>query len=92
MSILLSKRIKQAYSIQEMLTWTNYRLAQWYEQVKTDYNIEGTAIAIHSADTNEVIINYTENGKSHIWSMAFYPEYCIEQKIDYVFMCWSELA
>ena len=74
---------------QRILNFTNERLNNWYANAKIDYNVDGFGTA--KIEDNKVIVNYTENGESKVWSMAFYPEY-ISNGIDWVFNCWMELA
>ena len=69
---------------------TNKKISNFYENVKREYGVIGSGSVRFERD--QVIIDYVEDGEAKTWSMAFYPEYLKEQKIDWVFNCWSELA
>ena len=76
--------------MKNLIEYTNNRIANWYYNAKLDYGVIGSGKVRFTEDT--VIVDYIENGESKTWSMAFHPEYLKEQKIDYVFNCWMELA
>ena len=73
-----------------IINYTNERLQNWYYNAKKDYGVIGSGSVRFTDDS--VIVDYIENGEKKEWSMAFYPEYLKDEKIDYVFNCWSELA
>lgn len=77
-------------NLNRLIEYTNNKIAQWYYNAKKDYNVIGSGKVRFTEDS--VIVDYIENGEQKTWSMAFYPEYLKEQKIDWVFNCWSELA
>jgi hypothetical protein len=70
--------------------YTNAKISNWYANAKREYNVIGSGQVRFTNDS--VIVDYIENGEKKEWSMAFYPEYLKEQKIDWVFNCWSELV
>ena len=70
--------------------YTNNKIANWYLNAKKEYGVIGSGQVRFTSDS--VIVDYTENGEDKSWSMAFYPEYLKDHKIDYIFNCWSELA
>jgi hypothetical protein len=70
--------------------YTNNKIANWYLNAKKEYGVIGSGKVRFTSDS--VIVDYTENGEDKSWSMAFYPEYLKDHKIDYIFNCWSELA
>ena len=74
----------------EVISYTNTKLVSWYINAKSDYNVTGSGQLRFTEDS--AIIEYIENGQQKTWSMAFYPEYLQEQKIDWVYNCWMELA
>ena len=73
-----------------LIDYTNNRIAQWYYNAKKDFGVVGSGKVRFTEDS--VIVDYIENGEEKTWSMAFYSEYLKNQKIDWVFNCWSELA
>lgn len=78
-------------AINEVIEYTNTRIIGWYENAKSDYGIVGAGKAHYNKDNNEVVVEYTENGESKTWSMAYYPEY-LREPMSWVYNCWSELA
>lgn len=70
--------------------FTNNKLTNWYKNAKIDFNVDGFATT--KIEENEIKIDYTENGVSKTWSMVFYPEYAIENGLDYFFNVWMEEA
>ena len=78
-------------AIQTMIVYTDDRISTWYANAKQDYGVIGSGKVHYNAEENSVVVEYTENGVSNKWDMAFYPEY-LENGIDWVFNCWSELA
>lgn len=70
--------------------YTNNKLNNWYKNAKLDFNVYGSGTT--KIEKNEIKINYTENGVSKIWSMAFYPEYATENGLGYFFNVWAEQA
>lgn len=70
--------------------YTSIKLANWYKNAKLDYNVIGSATT--KIKGNIINIDYTENGNTKTWSMAFYPEYTAENGLDYFFNVWSEEA
>jgi len=75
---------------QNLKNYTDMRIAQWYENVAEEYGVIGTGETSFTNDS--VIVKYTEDGVSHEWSMAFYPEYFKEYPIEWVFNCWAALC
>lgn len=73
-----------------LINYTNNRISNWYLNVKKEYGVIGSGKVRFTSDS--VIVDYVEDGEQKTWSMAFYAEYLKEQKIDYIFNCWSELA
>ena len=82
---------KVQLAIQSIINHTNERIKKWYENVKVEYGVTGAGKAHYNKSENEVVVEYTEDGVQSTWRMAFYPEY-IENGINWVFDCWSELA
>ena len=78
-------------TIQNMIEYTNDRILNWYRNAKREYGVIGAGKAHYNKGNDSVVIEYTENGISSTWEMAFYPEYLSNGK-DWVFNCWSELA
>jgi len=72
-----------------IINHTNEKLNNWYKNAKIDYNVKGSASC--KIENGSFIINYTENGVSKVWSMAFYPEY-LEFGLDYFYNVWGEQA
>ena len=70
--------------------YTNNKLNNWYKNAKLDYNVTGFGTT--KIEGNEIKIDFTENGVSKTWSMAFYPEYVTDNGLDYFFNVWSEEA
>lgn len=77
-------------SLQSIINYTNMKLKHWYMDVEKDYGIRGSGQVRFTDDT--VIIDYIEDNEIKHWSMAFYPSYIQDQKLDWVFNCWQELA
>ena len=75
---------------QQTISQTNLRLEAWYKEVKLSYNVIGEART--RVDEDVVTIEFIEDGIIKTWSMAFYPEYTLENGLDYVFNCWAEMA
>lgn len=73
--------------MENLINITNGKLNNWYENVKFDYNVIGSAKA--KIENGKFIINYTENGVKKEWSMDFYPEY-LEFGTDYFYNVWME--
>ena len=78
-------------TIQAMINNTNERINNWYANVKEEYGVKGSGSAHYSKEENKVVVEYVENGVQNTWEMAFYPEY-MENGLNWVFNCWSELA
>ena len=76
--------------MEKLIAFTNAKILNWYTNAKNDYGVIGSGLVRFTNDS--VIVDYIENGEKKEWSMAFYHEYLKEQKIDWVFNCWSELA
>lgn len=70
--------------------YTDNKIANWYKNAKEDYNVIGEGKTI--IENNIITVNYKENGVSKVWSMAFYPEYVIENGLDYFYNVWMEEA
>jgi len=70
--------------------YTNNKLNNWYKNAKLDYNVTGFGTT--KIEGNEIKIDFTENGVSKTWSMAFYPEYATDNGLDYFFNVWAEEA
>jgi len=78
-------------TIQDVINYTNEKISNWYTSVKKEYNVIGAGFAHYNKENDSVVVEYTENGIQETWEMAFYPEY-LENGVDWVFNCWSELA
>ena len=76
---------------QNAINYTQEKITAWYKDAKKDYNVNGSGTAHYNKVENEVVVEYIEDGVQKTWSMAFYPEY-LENGIDWIFNCWSELA
>lgn len=74
----------------QIQNYTNNKLNNWYKNAKIDYNLTGFGTT--KIMGNEIKIDFTENGVSKTWSMAFYPEYATDNGLDYFFNVWSEEA
>ncbi len=77
-------------SINQLISHTNQKLANWYNNAMIDYNVEGTASA--SIQGDEFIIIYTENGITKKWSTYFHGSYLSELSNDFFYDAWSELS
>jgi hypothetical protein len=78
-------------TIQNVINYTDEKILNWYESAKREYNVIGAGKTHYNKANNEIVVEYTENGDSKTWSMAFYPEY-LENGIDWVYKCWQELS
>ena len=78
--------------IQAMIEFTNSKIESWYKEVFNSYGIKGAGKAHYNKQNDEVVVEYTENGKQQTWSMPFYPEYLEDNGLSWVFNCWMELA
>ena len=90
--------------MEKLIAFTNAKILNWYTNAKNDYGVIGSGLVRFTNDsvivelkcveylTDIQKIKHRENGEKKEWSMAFYHEYFKEQKIDWVFNCWSELA
>ena len=78
--------------IQTMIDYTNTKIESWYKEALTSYSVKGSGKAHYNKSNDEVVVEYTENGKQKTWSMAFYPEYLEDNGIAWVYNCWMELA
>ena len=76
--------------MEELTIFTNTQISNWYENALIDYGVVGSGSVSFTEDS--VIVDYIENGTKKNWSMAFYPDYLKEQKIDWVYNCWSSMA
>ena len=76
--------------MKHLIDYTNERLQNWYYNVKKDYGVIGSGSVRFTDDS--AIVDYIEDGIKKEWSIAFYPEYLKDHKMDYIFNCWSELA
>lgn len=81
-----------ALTIIDIINHTNVKLENWYKNAKLDYNVDGSGVASYNAEEKKVIVEYTENGETNMWSMYYIPEYATTHNINWVFDCWSELA
>jgi hypothetical protein len=79
-------------TIQGVINYTNLEIQRWYDDVFEQYGVVGSGIARYDKDSNSIIVDYVEDGILKTWQMAFYPEYLNQEKISWVFECWSELA
>jgi len=70
--------------------YTNAKLNNWYKEVKKSYGITGFAST--KIEGNKISITYNESGVEKTWSMAFYPEYVIDNGLNYFFDVWAEEA
>ena len=73
---------------QNVVNYTNSRLATWYESVKEDFGINGFGVAKFNSDNNSIVIEYSENGQSDV----FVVEDWIEEGIEYTFNVWMEIG
>jgi len=87
----IKEMITEAH-IQTMIQYTNSKIESWYKEVLNTYGIKGSGKAHYNKQSNEVVVEYVENGKQKTWSMAFYPEYLEDNGIAWVYNCWMELA
>lgn len=78
-------------TIQDAINNTNAQIVGWYKNAEIDYNVIGSGKAYYNKSNNEVVVDYVENGVEKTWSMAFYEEY-LENGINWIYYCWSELA
>lgn len=76
--------------MKDLINRTNDKLKNWYKNAKLDFNIDGFGTT--KIEGNEIKIQYTEDGNTKTWSMAFYPEYVKENGLDYFFNVWMEDA
>jgi hypothetical protein len=83
----VKKEIMEA--INKIIEHTNNRISAWYLNAKKDYNVIGSGKAEYKSESNEIVINYNENGESKVFNMVFYPEYT-SNGYDWVFNCWAE--
>jgi hypothetical protein len=74
----------------KLANYTNSRIENWYRNAKLDYGVTGHGKVRFGE--NEVFIDYTENGVEKTWSMAFYPEYILNNGISYIFDVWMDEA
>lgn len=72
-----------------VINHTNNKIANWFKNSKTDFNVTGEGVA--SIENDQFVINYEEDGVEKKWSTAFYPEY-LEFNKDYFFNVWMEEA
>ena len=72
-------------NMQNVIEHTNARLINWYSNVKKDFGVIGEGSATYNKETNEVVINYTEDGVKamfkHYWDSEF--------KINTIFDIWA---
>jgi hypothetical protein len=68
----------------------NSRIIDWYENAKTDHGITGKGVAKFEGDL--FLVYYEENGNRFLAKMAICDEYLIDNKIEWLFNVWSELA
>ena len=81
-----------ALTIQGLIEYTNSEIDRWYENVKEEYGVIGFGNAKYDKENDQIVVEYTEDGKANTWSLPFYEEYLKSQKISWVFDCWTELA
>jgi len=74
--------------MENVINHTNARLANWYSNVKREYNIDGSGFAKFNNETNEVEIHYTENGVNYIFKHYFHSDF----NIDTIFNIWQTEA
>ena len=73
-----------------LINYTNTKFNNWYNNVKLDYGVIGSATC--KIEDNNFVVEYTEDGSSKTWSMAFYTEYVLDNGMDYFFNVWAEDA
>ena len=76
--------------VQAVINQTNSKISNWYKNAKIDFNVDG--VGTTKIEGNEIFVNFTENGISKVWSMAFYPEYALDNGLNYFFDVWAEEA
>lgn len=76
-------------TIPELIRHTDNKLKGWYKLAKEDYGVVGSGKTRVKGD--EIFIDYVENGKKRVWSMAFHIEY-LEYGADYFYNVWMEQA
>lgn len=66
---------------------TDRKLVGWYKNVKIDYGVDGKGKTSYDPKTEEIVINYEENGKKDEFRMPYWYE---ESDLDYVYNVWME--
>jgi hypothetical protein len=74
--------------IENLIAHTNARLADWYANAKRDHNVIGSGFAKYNAETNEVEINYVENGVNYLYKHYYHTDF----KINTIFDIWQTEA
>ena len=83
-------KVNYGIAIQSMINHTNERIVGWYKNALLDHGVKGAGKAHFDKANNKVVVEYIEDGVQRNWSMVYYPEYIIEQDLDWVYNCWSE--
>ena len=76
--------------MENLIKYTDNRIAQWYCDVKRDYGVIGSGKL--RFENNYAIVDYIENGKKKVWSMPFFHYHFKQERRSWIFECWSELA
>jgi hypothetical protein len=71
--------------MKNVIEHTNARLENWYVNAKRDFGVIGKGWAKYNNRTNEVEINYTENGTECIFKHCWHPDF----KISTIFDIWQ---
>jgi hypothetical protein len=80
--------ITQAH-IQTMIQFTNAKIEAWYKEAFNSYGVKGAGKAHYNKANDEVVVEYTENGKQKTWKMAFYPEYLEDKLHGFITVGWN---
>lgn len=70
--------------IQQVIDYTNFKLQDWYKNVKIDYGVDGKGRCTY--ENNNVVINYTEDGVEKQWQYGFYSD----ERKEFYFNVWME--
>jgi hypothetical protein len=75
-------------NVNQILSYTNKKLENWYKNAKIDFGVNGDAIAEYDSKTDSIVITYTEDGKKKTFSVSNFES----EKISFVFDVWAEMA
>jgi len=73
---------------EQLIQHVNIKLISWYKNAKRDYGVIGEGKA--SIKEGRFIIDYIEDGVEKNWEICHYPEYIIEQGLNYYYDVWEE--